>query len=89
MALAVVGGVVRALIAHKKKTCPLRVLLLDILIGAMAAFFAGFVTWLLLESTSIPGCIQAGIVGMAGYSGPQLLAVFSRRLLREADKCEL
>ncbi|EHJ49526.1 hypothetical protein DFW101_3530 [Solidesulfovibrio carbinoliphilus subsp. oakridgensis] len=87
--LAVLGGVVRALIAHKRKACPLRVLLLDVVIGAVTAFFAGFVTWLLLESTSIPGGIQAGIVGMAGFSGPQLLSIFSRKLLAGAEKCDL
>lgn len=87
--LAILGGVVRVLIARKRRDCPIRVLLLDIVVGALTAGFAGFVTWLLLESTSIPGGIQAGIVGMAGYSGPQLLSVFSRRLLREADKCGL
>jgi hypothetical protein len=87
--LAVLGGVVRALIARKRRECPLRMLLLDVLVGALTAGFTGFITWLLLESSPIPGGIQAGIVGMAGYSGPQLLQVFSRKLLAGADKCDL
>lgn len=89
VALAVMGGVARVLIASKRRECLLRVLIWDMLVGVVAASFAGVITWLLLESSPIPPGIQAGIVGMAGYSGPQLLAVLSRKLIASADKCDL
>uniref|UniRef100_I2Q038 Holin n=1 Tax=Desulfovibrio sp. U5L TaxID=596152 RepID=I2Q038_9BACT len=89
VALAVLGGVVRVLIASRRRECPVRVLVWEMVVGIVAACFAGVLTWLFLESSPIPPGIQAGIVGMAGYSGPQLLAVFSRKLLRGAEKCDM
>jgi len=89
VALACAGGVVRALMAKRRRSCRPVVLLLDLLVSAVVAAFAGAVTYFFLDGADISQGVKAGLCGMAGYSGTELLRVFSRRLLIAAGDCDV
>ena len=89
IALASAGGVVRALVAKRRKTCRVIAVLMDLAISAVVAAFAGAVTYFFLEGSAMGPGIRAGLCGMAGYSGTELLRVFSRRMLSAARDCDL
>jgi hypothetical protein len=89
VALACMGGVVRALVARRKKTCRPIVIVMDLAVSAVVAAFAGAVTYFFLDSADISQGVKAGLCGMAGYSGTELLRVFSRRMLVAAGDCDV
>jgi hypothetical protein len=89
VALASAGGVVRALVVKRRKTCRVITVFMDLAISAVVAAFAGAITYFFLEGSAMGPGIRAGLCGMAGYSGTELLRVLSRRLVASAKDCDL
>jgi len=71
-ALAVLGGVVRAL---RSSHCTGKQLVVEFL----TSLFSGIIVWLILHDTPIGEYYRAGVVGVCGYVAPKILDYFSAK----------
>lgn len=88
LALAVLGGVVRAL-AGRRAGCSVWRLLADMCVNACVAVFVGAVILLCLQAVDWHPGIKGGVTGLSGWLGTDLLRVLASKWLDTVSKCTL
>ena len=78
--LAVLGGIVKALQRQERTFW-------SVVSGALTAGFTGIVVYLSIQHMDIPPGLRAGITGISGYAGGDLLPILVRKLCKVAELC--
>jgi len=88
LALALLGGVVRAL-AGRKAGCSIWRLLADTTVNAAVAVFVGAVILLCLQAVDWHPGVKGGLTGLSGWMGADLLKVLAAKWTGVVKQCGL
>lgn len=93
LGLAILGGIVKALVGRKRSACTwwrlLLETLLDMLVNGVVAGFVGALVGLCLQGTGWSQGVQWALIGLSGFLGADLLKVLAARWLETVKKCDL
>jgi len=91
--LAILGGIVKALLARRATNCSwprmLVGVLVDVVVNGMVAGFVGALVGLSLQGTGWSQGVQWALIGLSGFLGADLLKVVAARWLDTVKRCEL
>lgn len=88
LALAVLGGIVRAL-SGRRSGCSVWRLLADMGINSAVAVFVGAIVALCMQAVDWHPGIKGGLIGLSGWLGADLLKVMAAKWLDTVGRCTL
>ncbi len=93
LGLAILGGIVKALVGRKRSACTwwrlLLETLMDVVVNGVVAGFVGALVGLCLQGTSWSQGVQWALIGLSGFLGADLLKVLAARWHETVKKCDL